>query len=579
MKFKKIILVTSFALLAICLSAQTNTEMSPLKKDFPTESVYVHYNSTLLFSGETLYYKFYSLNNFSNKLSNISKVGYIELIDKNKQTVFKHKIRLNNGQGLGDFLLPSDIISGNYKLIGYTAWMSNNQENKFFDADLKIINPYKSINEATIKNDSLNIKPKGEFRPNSTENFELKLQKRVYRVRDEVPFSVVSDEKLDSDISISVHKINNIKSPSLQSIKTFREEQANNVEYKTVSKEKIKVFPEIRGEIVRGTLKSGTQEVVNKKIALSIPSGGLINIIKTDSEGRFSLNVNQYYNSNELYAKVFDENTDNYNIELEPLFKIDFKEVNFEEFRIFESEVPKILERSILNQIDNAYLFTKTDSIIKKKPYLPFDKSYDLVYDLDDYNRFSDMSETFIEIINQAQIYEVSNDDFQFAILNNKGSFDKSIPPLLVIDGIIVKNANLLVNYNAKSIKTIKIIKDKYFLGSDIFNGVIVFQTINNDFSRKVGDYVLNKFELYDLEKIKHYKNVSYKGSLLTLKNKIPDYRRQLYWNARVKLSGNTNNFTFYTSDNTGEFEIRVEGFTERGEPVSLSSTFTVIEE
>ncbi|WP_347925663.1 hypothetical protein [Pontimicrobium sp. SW4] len=579
MRFKNIILVTSFAFLSIYLRAQTNTELSQSKTDFPTESVYIHYNSTILFSGETLYYKFYSLNNFSNKLSNISKVGYIELVDKDKQVVFKHKIRLNRGQGYGDFLLPSDVPTGNYKLIGYTLWMSNNQENKFFEADLKIINPYKAINETTIKNDSLSTKLKNELIANSTKNLELKLQKKIYNVRDEVLFSIINDKKIFSNISVSVYKVNELEASPLISAQTYRKKQLSSIDHNTIYQEKIIEFPEIRGEIIKGTLKSDTQDVSNKKIAISIPSGGLINIVKTDSKGKFSLNVNQHYNRNELYAKVFENDDDDYKLEIEPLFKIDYKKLNFKEFVIYESEVKKVLERSIFNQIDNAYLFTKTDSILVQGSNLPFYDSYDLEYDLDNYNRFSDMKEVFVEIINQAQIYKTQNDNFQFSILNQKGSFDKSIPPLLVIDGIIIRDPNLLVYYNAKSIKTIKIIRSKYYLGSDIFNGVIVFQTINNDFNRKVVNSIANKFELYDLEKIKQYKNTSYEGSLLIENNRIPDYRKQLYWNPNIKLTNSLKDISFFTSDNTGEFEIRIEGFTEQGDPVSLSSTFTVIEE
>ncbi|TJY33460.1 hypothetical protein [Pontimicrobium aquaticum] len=575
MSIKKIVLFIGFVFFAIYLNGQNKSILSSTDKKFPTESVFIHYNSSLLFSGETLYYKFYCLNNLSNKLSNISKVGYVELVGENRQVVFKHKIALNNGLGYGEFLLPSDILSGNYKLIGYTLWMNNNQQNKFFIADLKVINPYKKINEKTIKSDSLNTQPRVGTAAIQTKNYELKLANNVYKPREEVRFSIVSNKVLQSDVSISVHKVNNISAPSL--ITSYK--SLNNTVSKTISQSNIVTFPEIRGNILKGTLKSDSLEVSNKKIALSIPSAGLVNIVKTNEVGTFNLNISEYHNNNDLYVQVFENNTDNYKLDIAPSFKADYKDLNFNKFEIFESEVSKILDRSILNQIDNAYLFTKTDSILVQESKLPFSTSYDLEYNLDDYNRFSEMKEVFVEIINQAQIYEVSNDNFQFAVLNQNGSYDKSIPPLLVIDGIIVKDANLLVNYNAKSIKTISIIKNKYYLGSDIFNGVIAFQTINNDFNRKVGDFVFNKFQLYDLEKIKHYKNVSYKGKLLTQNSRIPDYRKQLFWNPSIKLNHQTSNFSFFTSDNTGQYELRIEGFTEQGEPISLSKTFKVTDE
>ena len=61
------------------------------------ENIFVHYNASLLFSGDYLYYKIYNINSQTKKLSQLSKIAYIELIGKDKKTVFKHKIKLNSG--------------------------------------------------------------------------------------------------------------------------------------------------------------------------------------------------------------------------------------------------------------------------------------------------------------------------------------------------------------------------------------------------------------------------------------------------------------------------------------------------
>ncbi len=49
---------------------------------------------------------------------------------------------------------------------------------------------------------------------------------------------------------------------------------------------------------------------------------------------------------------------------------------------------------------------------------------------------------------------------------------------------------------------------------------------------------------------------------------RIPDYRNQLFWAPEVRL--NQSNSSFYTSDVSGNFEIRLEGFTKNGVPVSI---------
>ena len=61
------------------------------------------------FSGENLYYKIYCLNANTNNLSTISKIGYVTLIKNDNTVVFKHKIKLDNGIGQGDFFINKSI--------------------------------------------------------------------------------------------------------------------------------------------------------------------------------------------------------------------------------------------------------------------------------------------------------------------------------------------------------------------------------------------------------------------------------------------------------------------------------------
>ena len=69
------------------------------------ERIFVHQNTSFLITGEYLYYKVYCLNNETNGLSNFSKIAYIELINSDRNTIFKHKIILKNGVGNGDYFI------------------------------------------------------------------------------------------------------------------------------------------------------------------------------------------------------------------------------------------------------------------------------------------------------------------------------------------------------------------------------------------------------------------------------------------------------------------------------------------
>ncbi|MCD4663641.1 MAG: hypothetical protein K8R68_00120 [Bacteroidales bacterium] len=47
--------------------------------------------------------------------------------------------------------------------------------------------------------------------------------------------------------------------------------------------------------------------------------------------------------------------------------------------------------------------------------------------------------------------------------------------------------------------------------------------------------------------------------------NRIPDFRTLLYWNPELLISQGDNTLNFYTSDNTGDYDIIVRGVTKNG--------------
>jgi len=125
-------------------------------KSIHHERVFVHHNTSLLFTGEYLYYKLYCFNESIDNLSKTSKIAYVELIGEHGQIIFKHKIKLDEGLGQGDFFVPTSIPSGNYKLLAYTQWMRNASGNNFFSSDISIINPYK-VNQSEILSEDIEI--------------------------------------------------------------------------------------------------------------------------------------------------------------------------------------------------------------------------------------------------------------------------------------------------------------------------------------------------------------------------------------------------------------------------------------
>ncbi|RAV99871.1 hypothetical protein [Pseudochryseolinea flava] len=109
------------------------------------EKIYVHINQSALLVGETVWFSVYAVDGSFHKGTQLSKVAYVEILDKNNVAVAQAKIALNNGLGSGSFYLSPLINAGNYQIRAYTNWMRNQPPSFYFHKQLTIINPFTSL--------------------------------------------------------------------------------------------------------------------------------------------------------------------------------------------------------------------------------------------------------------------------------------------------------------------------------------------------------------------------------------------------------------------------------------------------
>lgn len=126
--------------------------------DIPQERIYLHTNGSVFLSGESLLFKVYCQSLPDNNLSDLSKIALIELRDSDQKTILKTKIALRNGEGAGDFFLPSSLASANYTLVAYTQWMRNQGPTAYFAEKILLINPFnKAPSTAGKENPSVEV--------------------------------------------------------------------------------------------------------------------------------------------------------------------------------------------------------------------------------------------------------------------------------------------------------------------------------------------------------------------------------------------------------------------------------------
>ncbi|MBO0323076.1 hypothetical protein J0X14_12280 [Muricauda sp. CAU 1633] len=573
-------------LLCITQNVLFGQSNAPLLQSIPQESVYVHFNESTLFTGEKLLYKFYGLDNATKKLTAISTVGYVSLVDKNGEAVFSHKLRLDSGSSSGDFFLPVSLSTGPYKLVGYTQWMQNFGQESFFQADVYIINPYQAIPEAYLEKavDSLQKTPLENENRNSVEQstdspfVNVLLDKGAVGKREKVVIAIegANDSSLEGNFSISVKKKSAVSFGNTLSSVAFLQNLNRNGGKTGMGTTKDLHIPEIRGEVISGTIldKESKVPTENQRIVLSLPGDAfLFKVATSDSEGRFSFILDRKYDNSEAALQLLTGDMDQYEINLDPKLE-EYDNLTFPEFVIPQVLENSILQRSVHNQIENAYGEVRSDSVIRAEDTAPFYRNLPIVYDLDAYTRFNTLAETIIEVTDHLSIKTLNDGNRIFEVRPSFGLPNDNLSAAVFVDGLFLKKHEDFMGYSAKKIKSISFSRDDVMIGSQAFQGILHFKTLEGDFHQDFYAPDIKNIELFKPELQKKYFNQEYaeQGG----QARTPDFRHQLLWIPNLNLSEGKQELIFYTSDVAGTYELVLEGFTSNGNPVSVKRELVV---
>ena len=538
--------------------------------DFPKEIVRFAVNSNILMAGELLQYKAFNLT-ADFKKSTLSKIVYVSLRNEADSVVFSHKLQIENGSAQADFFIPATVQTGVYRLIGYTNFSRNNPRDAYFEEAVYILNTFikPSYNRKTEDTISVTYSAKQieDFeRAPKPEEIQIFSNKKVYGPRDKVEIKLESPEAfVGGDYALSVRKLSPVETMDAVAPKQLP------------GGSEIFFIPEIRGEIISGTIRTQNGEpLANKEVSLTIPGNDFIfKIARTNENGRFFFSVAEKYEAEKGIVQIIEADAKS------PLSVVmDSKDFNSGQstpkfLKLDPSLKNWVQERSLQVQVENAYFDIKKDSILRHSANQPFYENLGTVFLLDDYTRFPTVRETFVEVINLASI-RGSGENVKFSVNNayNPMGLAKfnDIAPLVLMDGIQIQNNEQLIDFNARDIESIRVIAHPYRYGPKIFSGIISVKTKFGNFVPLQENYQFD-FALAAPEKKKLPYKVDYSspGSL----SRIPDYRVQLLWKTDVSLHLK-NVVEFYTSDVLGTFEIVLTGYSPEGTYVEAKAYFQV---
>ncbi|MFM1878975.1 MAG: hypothetical protein RLZZ241_1841 [Bacteroidota bacterium] len=549
----------------------------------PMETLYLHLNRTTLFPGETLYFSIYSIDLQSYRLSKVSKIAYVQLTDANGTQVSVQKIRLYQGRGQGDLFINTKIPSGAYTLTSFTNWIKNAGVNQFYTAEINVINPYESTPGILIGASSENI-DSGALKTISVEEHTDSDTGILIRTS-------CTSCPINSSVTLQLQNLKGVLAQGSYSISVARVEEIPEIPSVTASgfasayANKLRRIPqqvldsvwipEQREAIIAGKLIDSNKKIglAGVPIVISLPGENFqLLTATTNATGQFFAYLKAPYEGATGYFNTTSGIAMNQQVIFQNLGQINEKFPSPRRIVIDTSLAGAIRKRSIHNQIENGYFEVKPDtvrSVFTEESYFGY---LPRSYDLDDYTSFSTLRETLIEIIQDVWVKKDS-DKTETLWVRAPSEIGREIftiaPPIVTIDGIFIPNHGEILDLDARLLKYIRVVQDEIIFGDNKYQGMVALET-------RYGDYTSSgtPFEFSPAAPVKSYFQEFPDHS----RNRIPDFRHQLYWNPRIDMNQYGQSFKFMTSRVPGTYSVTLEGFTSYGKPVTLKSYFEVKE-
>ncbi len=566
--------------------SDTSGEMD--KRNFK-EELFVRTDRDIYITGEQVWFKIYKIAGLTQSPSNISKVVYIELLDKNNFPLKQVKIKTDNSSGSSGFILPDNISSGNYIIRAYTSWMQNFSADQFFYTSISVINPFESIDHLKLppnitKTDSAAfvIKSVGQLsfksrQPNAKNqiNYVVSLEKPQYSPRGNVKLTIsatdINGKPVESDLSVSVTRSALVKPSSASSFYAINGE----ISYDRTSRREY--LAELEGHLLIGhiRLKTTNEPLKNLDISLSfVGKTARCRFTRTDENGEFYFLVKDTGLS-EIVIQPLSPDINGYYIELYQPFSNSFSNIKTADFYIDSSKISEINKAIIGAQVSNIY-----EPFVEKpadtKPVAPdfFGKPENSVK-MSDYIELTSVREVVKEIIPNAYTQK-QNGKFDFRLINKFRDHPFENKPLVLVDGIPVYDFEKVLNISSKEIERADVINTRYFYSGNVFDGILSFITKKGNLSAMEFDNSIFR-QVYEGCQIQKYFYSPVYSSDVKKVDRLPDFRNTLFWKPDVRTGKDGKaDIDFYTSDESSDYTIIVEGMTPDGKKGYSSSKFNV---
>ena len=340
-------------------------------------------------------------------------------------------------------------------------------------------------------------------------------------------------------------------------------------------------LPEPEGHLVRGYVRDRNtgEPLAGEGLSLSLVGRtARCSFTTTGAGGEFSFPVREY-GRKEIVIQRLSPESNGYFVDLNDPFLF--------EMRLDQQPGAYYPDTTRLNELNEAIISMQVrniyDPFLKKKNVKLFEGNFpdffsvpDRTIILSDFIELTTLREAFKEIV--PGLSSTGRDEkSSLRLVNRNPGMPFSGPPLVIIDGVPVYDLERVLDIPSSTIEKIEVLNTRYFIGGIILDGIINIVSRKGDLSLMDFDRSIFRQEYNML--LDSYSVVAPDYSSDTLKmSRIPDYRNTLYWNPAV-ASDNMGNasVTFWTSDESGEYIVIVEGVTADGRHGRSVTSFSVV--
>ena len=580
---KTTIHLSAFAIFASTLITMTGSLMPDSSPEFrpaetkdhnellQKEAIVLHTDRDRYIAGEQIWFSITTIGSPNGIISTMSSLAYVELLNPWNMPVIQSRFSLSEGRGEGCLQLPDTLRSGTYTVRAYTNHMKNFPVETYFIHEVQIYNAFSNLSFLEKKR-----------QPSSAAFYS------DYEKTDGLPETakLVFDSVFGrrSKVTLSIETgLNEISSLCISAVPSGSKENSQvNTNYKIDSAPGPERFSyEKNGHWLnlkvkyRGGSESDSIRYLFRSVQGKVAE---FSYAERDSAGSYSflLPVDDITRNFIIQPEVASKNI---SLEIVPSFSWQIPVSNYFPAVLPDSILGIFSQLSFNYQASRIYKITtsrnKPQSLNFQSKKRRFYGIPEMEVILADYISLPTMQEVFFELLPGIILKPVKN-SYEIRITNPlTGSFYAE-PPLVMIDGIIINDLNVLADLNPERVEKVEVVKTPYLTGDRILHGIVNVITKTGDFSDiSMPEYaVMLPYKV--VEEVPGFVAPDYSDPKVMI-SRTPDLRNTLYWNPLLKTdSSGKANLTFHTSDLPGNYNIYVHGISDSGKIVVVRKSFRV---